>query len=115
MAQTAIGKGENEITQAEAVIEKICLEGLVLTADALPTQTDAAEQIVRQGGDYLLVVKGNQPKLFEDIKYCFEQDRFVLDTIKEVVEIDRHGNRIEERGLRTTSILKDYVELMWSN
>ncbi len=110
LAQTAISAGENEITKAEQVIEKICLEGVVVTADALHTQTDLAEQIVRQGGDYLLVVKGNQPKLFEDILYCFEQDRFVLETIKEALEIDQHGSRIEERRLRSTSILNDYVD-----
>jgi predicted transposase YbfD/YdcC len=110
LAEVAIAAGENEITQAEAVIEKICLEGVVLTADALHTQTALAERIVDKGGDYLLVVKGNQPKLFEDIRYCFEHDRLVLDTIKEAVDVDQHGNRIEERRLRSTSILKDYVD-----
>lgn len=106
----AIGAGENEITQAEAVIEKICLEGFVLTADALHTQTAFAEAVVGKGGDYLLVVKGNQPQLFEDIKYCFEQDQLILETITEAVEIEQHGSRIEERRLRATSVLNDYVE-----
>ena len=110
LAEVAIGAGENEITQAEQVIEKRCFERLVLTAEALPRQTDLVKRIIEKNADYLLVVKGNQPKLFEDIKYCFEQDRLVFDTIKEAVEIDQHGNRIEERRLRSTSILKDYVE-----
>jgi len=71
LAQTAIGKGEDEITQAEQVIEKICLEGLVITADALHTQTALAEQIIEKGGDYLLVVKGNQPRIIRGHQVLF--------------------------------------------
>ncbi len=110
LAEVAIGEGENEITRAEQVIEKICLEGVVITADALHTQSALAEAVIEKGGDYLFVVKGNQPRLFDDIKYCFEHDRQVLDTIKETVDIEQHGLRIEERRLRSTSILKDYLE-----
>lgn len=110
LRQVAIGVGENEITVAEPLIEEMCLEGMVLTADALHTQKDFAEAVIKQGGDYLLVVKGNQGQLFEDLKYCFEQDQLIKETIAEVVEYDQHGTRIEERRLRATSILKDYVE-----
>ena len=63
LAEVAVGAGENEITQAGQVIERICVEGLVITADALHRQTDLAEQIIEKGGDYLLVVKGNQPRI----------------------------------------------------
>ena len=110
LAQTAISAGENEITCSERVIEQICLKDLVVTVDALHTQTSLATSVIEKDGDYLLVVKGNQPKLFEDIRYCFEQDRFVQDTITEVTECEQHCSRIEERCLRSTSILKDYVE-----
>jgi predicted transposase YbfD/YdcC len=37
----------------------------VITADALNCQKAIAEQIVEQGGDYVLALKGNHPHLSE--------------------------------------------------
>ena len=36
------------------------------------TQTAIAEQIVTQGGDYVLALKGNQGRLFESVQQRFE-------------------------------------------
>jgi predicted transposase YbfD/YdcC len=44
------------------------LQGRLISADALHTQTDTARQIVMEkGGDYLLTVKDNQPTLNQNI------------------------------------------------
>lgn len=110
LSEAAILSGENEITKAETVIEQLCLEGVVVTADALHTQTEFARQVTERGGDYLLVVKGNQGQLLEDIRYCFENPEQIKETIRQAVEFDAHGKRIEERCLRTTAALKDYLE-----
>jgi predicted transposase YbfD/YdcC len=37
--------------------------------DALLTQRQIAQQIVDAGGDYVMVVKENQPRLLEDIRH----------------------------------------------
>ena len=39
------------------------LDGKIITADALHCQRPIARTIVEKGGDYLLQIKGNQPKL----------------------------------------------------
>ncbi len=41
--------------------------------DAMGTQTEIAAQIVREGGDYILALKGNQGKLHQGVKTFFEQ------------------------------------------
>ena len=43
-------------------------KGCLVSIDAMGCQTEIAETILQQGGDCLLAVKGNQPKLFEAVR-----------------------------------------------
>ena len=55
-----------EQTAAAALLEKLpALDGKIVTADPLHCQRKTARVIVDKGGDYLLQIKGNQPKLLE--------------------------------------------------
>lgn len=63
LQQVAVDDKTNEIPLAEVLLKGLVLEGRVLTMDALLTQYSLAQQIVDGGGDYLMVVKGNQAGL----------------------------------------------------
>jgi DDE_Tnp_1-associated/Domain of unknown function (DUF4338) len=53
-----------EQTAAAALLDKLpALDGQLLTADPLHCQRGLARTIVEKGGDYLLQIKGNQPRL----------------------------------------------------
>lgn len=53
-----------EQTAAAALLETLpALDGQLITADPLHCQRGHARTIVEKGGDYLLQIKGNQPKL----------------------------------------------------
>jgi hypothetical protein len=53
-----------EQTAAAALVEKLpALDGKLITADPLHCQRGHARAIVEKGGDYLLQIKGNQPRL----------------------------------------------------
>src|SRR5437879_3845565 len=55
-----------EQTAASALLEKLpALDGKIITADPLHCQRHHARTIVEKGGDYLLQIKGNQPKLLK--------------------------------------------------
>jgi hypothetical protein len=55
-----------EQTAATALIESLpALDGKLITADPLHCQRKTARVIVEKGGDYLLQIKGNQPKLLK--------------------------------------------------
>ena len=49
-------------------------EELVVTVDALNCQKDIAQTIIEGGGDYVLPVKENQPRLYEDIGRAMAKD-----------------------------------------
>jgi hypothetical protein len=62
LGSEAVAEGSNEIPAVQRLLQRVDLEGSLVTADALNTQTQTARIVVQQkGGDYLFTVKGNQP------------------------------------------------------
>lgn len=71
LGQVAVDEKSNEITAIPKLLEMLELEGALVTIDALGCQKDIAQKIQDGGGDYVLVVKGNQDHLEEDIMAAF--------------------------------------------
>jgi hypothetical protein len=61
------------LTVAPALLDQVPLVGRVVTGDALYCQRSVCQQILDDGGDYLIGVKENQPELFEEIALLFAQ------------------------------------------
>ncbi|MCA1597692.1 MAG: ISAs1 family transposase, partial [Chloroflexi bacterium] len=66
--QVRVREKSNEITAVPALLQGQDLQGTVTTMDALLTQRTLAQQILDQQGDYLMVVKENQPALYAAIE-----------------------------------------------
>lgn len=71
LGQLKVDQGTNEITAIPQLLRLLELNGCIVTVDAIGCQKDIAEEIVAQGADYLLAVKGNQEQLYEDIELFF--------------------------------------------
>jgi hypothetical protein len=68
LGSALVDQKTNEIPVARQLLEPLDLQGRIVGADALHTQTETARQIVlEKGGDYLLTVKANQPTLNQNI------------------------------------------------
>jgi len=63
----------NEITAIPELLKLLELKGCIVTIDAMGTQVEIADKIVKQGNDYVLAVKGNQPNLHKDIWMYFDE------------------------------------------
>ena len=50
----------------------ICVQGCLVTIDAMGCQKAIAEKIIEEDADYVLALKGNQPELFEEVRKAFE-------------------------------------------
>lgn len=56
-----VAEKSNEIPAAQRLLPRVDLDGSLVTADAMHTQTETARIVVQEkGGDYLFTVKGNQ-------------------------------------------------------
>ncbi len=75
LGQVAVGAKSNEITAIPMLLAALALEGCIVTIDAMGCQTAIAEQIVAQGADYVLALKGNQGTLHEAVASTFTEAR----------------------------------------
>lgn len=109
LTQQAVDTKTNEIKAIQSVLAQIVLQGRVLTMDALLTQRQVAQTIVDKGGDYVMIVKDNQPKLKEDIELVFTFPPSG-DRQEAVRTVDVGHGRIETRNLTTREALVGYSD-----
>lgn len=72
LGQVGTDVGSNEVAAIPYLLELLHLRGCLVTIDAAGCQTSIATQIVHAGGDYLLAVRENQPKLHAAVRARFE-------------------------------------------
>lgn len=72
LSQQAVPPTTNEAKTAVDILKTILLKGRLVTGDAMFCQRELCEQIVDSGGDYLFVVKDNQPELKAAIEADFQ-------------------------------------------
>lgn len=100
LGQVAVDSKSNEITAIPALLRLLELKGCIVTSDAIGCQSEIAQLIVEQEADYLLAVKHNQPKLYEDIAELFRGVQAV--EFKQVAQTyaqtwDKDHGRVEVR------------------
>jgi predicted transposase YbfD/YdcC len=102
-----------ELTLAPALLAALPLAGRVVTGDALYCQRELCAQIRAAQGDYLFVVKGNQPTLQTEVALLFDQPPPGAG-FATAFSYGRHGSRYEERRLWASPALNAYLaDLGW--
>jgi hypothetical protein len=111
-------KQKSELAVASRLIGSINWKGKVLTGDALYCQRCLCSALRLAGGDYLFLVKGNQPQLLEDLRVLFAP----LPSAKRAGEgllrlpeqhaqtTEKAHGRVEIRSIRVSSELKGYSD-----
>lgn len=72
LSQQAVDPTTNEAKAALELLKTIVLKGRLVSGDAIFCQRELCQQIVDSGGDYLFVVKDNQPELKAAIEAEFQ-------------------------------------------
>ena len=111
--QAVMGDKGGELSSALELLAGLDLHGKMVTGDAGFCQTTLASQIVKQGGDFCLQVKGNQPSLQKSVITCFKQA--LPEDIQTCVDDKGGHGRIERREYRVmSSELPFYLHDHWS-
>lgn len=100
LGQVATDEKSNEITAIPQLLANIDVEDAIVTIDAAGCQKNIAAQIVNGKGDYVLALKGNHGKLFDDVRLrlgCHIRDDFADCPVSRHVEIEKGHGRLEER------------------
>src|SRR5205807_47533 len=110
-----VEKSEAELTVAPALLARIAWPGRVLTGDALFCHRHLCQQVLEAGGDYLVLVKENQPTLYNDIRLLFDPPPSLaalplLDQREAQMHDHGHGRQDEVCHLVASTDLNDYAD-----
>lgn len=113
LGQVATDAKSNEIAAIPKLLKLLDVAGAVVTIDAAGCQKKIAKQIVEQGGDYVLQLKGNQGGLHGETVDLFEQcirdDCYGIRYATAETVNGGHG-RIEQRRIWATSEIGWFAE-----
>jgi predicted transposase YbfD/YdcC len=136
LAQLAVDEKSNEITAVPELLKLLDIRGAVVTVDALNTQTQTAEQVVKGGGDYVMAVKENHPTLCDTIQRNLDEmilEKFAgvehvyhettdgghgrIDTrrVWATDQIDWLGRRQEWKNLKSVIVVESIRRLLGKN
>lgn len=116
LAQERVDSKIDERKAARHMLDPARLAHTVTTTDARYTQVKQAEQILAGGGHYLMVVKRNQPSLYQAIELAFaalppiNQEEAAFWQLQTHTTTDKQHGRLERRTLESTTALNDYLE-----
>jgi len=117
LAQVAVQGQTNEIGAAPALLEQVELKNRVVCGDAMHTQRDISVTIMAAGGDYLWLLKDNQPTTLADVQQFFEPPRVAAGWHPPTLPsqtaraVQKGHGRLEKR--RLTSIVDEHGYLDW--
>jgi len=118
LGQVKVADRSNEITAIPRLLSMLEVSGCIVTIDAMGCQKEIAAKVVESGADYILSVKNNQPRLYEDITETFAQGPESLS--QDYFEtVDKGHGRIEIRRCWAVSE-PDYLDYIndggrWKN
>jgi predicted transposase YbfD/YdcC len=107
---------ENEIVVAPKLLNCLDLRNKVVVGDAMHTQRAVSLQIVEAGGDYVWVVKDNQPTTRQALEQLFAPPKPIPGwgcpptDFRTAQTVNKSHGRLEERSLTVSSLLNDYLD-----
>ena len=90
------------------ILQQVDVEGAIISGDAHFTVPQSVEQIIDAKADYLLAVKENQPKLYDEMENFFDQAHGVeWEAVPHSFyqEVDKGHGRIDMREVRVSDVV----------
>ena len=107
LGQEAVDEKSNEITAIPALLERLDLNGALVSVDAMGCNPNVAQSILDAEADYLLAVKDNQPTLHADIESYFETAP--SGEVERLETIGKEHGRIEVRDHKVSHVVDWYA------
>jgi predicted transposase YbfD/YdcC len=109
IGQVFVDEKSNEIPAAKDLLKIIDIKDTIVTWDALNTQKSTVEAVIKNKGDYVGALKGNQGNLYDDVKDYFDDEE--LQKIKSkkenyVITKEKEHSAVVTREYFLTSNIK---------
>ncbi len=113
LKEQIVGEKENELSRIQEILTQEVLKGRIVSADALHTQRAFCLFTVLAGGDYVLVAKGNQATLHEDLRLFFTEPPLDCRDWRTASQTNTGHGRLEQRSLIASTELNDFLAKEW--
>ena len=116
LGQMAVDEKANEIVVAPELLKTLPLKGRVVTGDAMFAHHTLSKQIVEAQGDYVWVIKDNQPSLRAAIERLFAPEKCgkahspLQTDFQSASSLDKGHGRLEQRALTSSALLNAYAD-----
>lgn len=74
LGQLKVDEKTNEIKAIPELLNLLDISGCIISIDAIGTQKEITEKIIDSKGDYVLSLKKNQEKLYNDVELFFKEE-----------------------------------------
>ncbi len=102
LAHTQVGDKQNEISAIKPMLCPALVTGRILTVDAMHTQREFCARIRQLQGDYIVLVKDNQPTVRQDLEDFFEDPQPDRPTWQSDIQVEKGHGRLERRQIWTS-------------
>lgn len=105
IVQDFIKEKSNEIPMGPDLIKQLDLSDSIVTADALNTQKETVEAIIKAKGEYVLALKANQGIMYQEVSEFFH-DNTLLKDAEYYSETEKSHSKLIKREYYITSDIK---------
>lgn len=113
LKEQVTGQKQNELSIVSQFLIPALVKGRILSADALHTQRLFCFTVTRWQGDYLLIAKGNQASLRDDLQLFFCEPPPDCRDWRTARTVDKGHGRLEIRELLATTELNEFLAPDW--
>jgi hypothetical protein len=114
LKEQGTGEKQNEVSIVSQFLIPALVKGRIISADALHTQHLFCFSVTRWDGDYVLIAKGNQAGLHEDLQLFFSEPPPACRDWRTARTIDKGHGRLEIGELIATTELNEFLAPEWA-
>lgn len=107
----AVADKSNEIPAVQTLLNRLLLDGKIITVDAMHTQRETARQMVVDcGSDYVMTVKNNQKGLYDRINKQMENSTSPI-----LEQNEKSHGRIQMRSIQTQLVDAEQIDFPFAS
>jgi predicted transposase YbfD/YdcC len=114
LKEQVTGEKQNELSIVSEFLTPVLVRGRLISADALHTQHAFCFAVTRWDGDYLLLAKGNQATLEEDLQLFFAEPPIDCRDWRTARSVNKGHGRLEIRELVVSTELAEFLATDWA-
>jgi predicted transposase YbfD/YdcC len=114
LKEQVTGEKQNELSIVSQFLTPLLVKGRIISADALHTQHAFCRGVTRWDGDYVLIAKGNQSILHDDLQLFFSEPPVDCRDWRTARTVNKGHGRLEIRELVVSTELNDFLAGQWA-